>query len=224
MTHESPAKFISFYKLLDAMKAPGCPICRRLVEENRRSIEGFLYESVNDPALRDEIRKDRGFCHRHSWQLARFGNALGSAILFRDVLNTSSQLLDDIRPGSFLRKSPPIRATSEVCLFCRLEHHFHTTLVSELVAHISDSELKAGWQGAAMLCVPHLQEVCAALRDTDARTQIIDLHRRKYVGLCEEMTRLIEKHSYDHRPEEIGSEKTSRLRAIEALVGMADVE
>jgi len=224
MTPESPAKFIGFYKLLDAMKAPGCPICRRLVEENRRSIESFLYESVNDPALRDEIRKDRGFCHRHSWQLARFGDALGSAILFRDVLSTSLQLIEDIKPATFLRKLPPIRPVSEVCLFCRLEHHFHTTLMSEMVAHISESELKAGWQGAAMLCVPHLRELCAALRDTDARIQIIDLHRRKYLGLCEEMARLIEKQSYDHRSEETGSEKTSWLRAIEALVGMADVE
>jgi len=81
-------KHIAFFNLIDAMQLGGCPICLRIQADVRKAIESFLYESVNDPGIRDEIRRDGGLCNRHTWQLADFGDALGGAILFRDVLQS----------------------------------------------------------------------------------------------------------------------------------------
>ena len=49
------------------------------------------------------------------------------------------------------------------------------------------------------------------------------MHRSKYMALCDEMEQLKEKQSYNHRPEEIGPEKDSWIRAIEVLVGRSGI-
>lgn len=219
---EPPAKFIGFFKLIEAMKQPGCPVCARIIEDTHHAMNSFLYESVNDPGLRSQIRSDRGLCHRHSWQLARFGDALGSAILFRDVLGTLLPSLGSTHLASFFRK-PSTRLGAQVCLFCRQEEKSHEGLLSDLAAHVDDPELKAAWEGPAALCIPHLGDLCALLRDDGARRRIVEMHRDNYTALCEAMGQLIEKQSYDRRPEEIGSEKDSWIRAIEALVGKSGV-
>ncbi len=127
-------------------------------------MESFLYESVNDPGLREQIRKDRGLCHRHSWQLARFGDALGSAILFRDVLEKLLPSLGGAPLASFFRK-PSTRPGAQVCLFCRREEKSLEDLLSDLAAHVDDPELKAAWEGPTVLCIGHLCDLCARLRD-----------------------------------------------------------
>ncbi|MGA2440385.1 MAG: DUF6062 family protein [Tepidisphaeraceae bacterium] len=217
-----PAKFIGFFKLIETMKQPGCPVCARIIEDTHHAMDGFLYESVNDAPLRDQIRNDRGLCHRHSWQLARFGDALGSAILFRDVLGTVLSALGGKSAASRFRK-PPARLGAQVCLFCRQEEKSHKGLFWLLVAHVDDPELKAAWEGPAVLCIPHLGDLCGLLRDDAARRRMIEVHRGKYQALCREMSQLIEKQSHDHRPEQIGPEKNSWIRAIEALVGRSGI-
>jgi len=219
---EPPAKFIGFFKLIEAMKQPGCPVCARIIEDTRHAMDSFLYESVNDAGLRDQIRNDRGFCHRHSWQLAQFGDALGSAILFRDVLGTLLSALGDTRGASFFRK-PPARLGDQVCLFCRQEEQSHEGVLWHLVAHVDDLELKAAWEGPAVLCIGHLGDLCGLLREDAARRRMIDMHRGKYKALCDEMGLLIQGQSHDHRLEEIGPEKNSWIRAIEVLVGRSGI-
>ncbi|MGD0462215.1 MAG: DUF6062 family protein [Tepidisphaeraceae bacterium] len=216
------AKFIGFFKLIEAMKQPGCPICARIIEDIHHGMDSFLYESVNDSGLRDQIRSDSGLCHRHSWQLARFGDALGSAILFRDVLATVLASLGSTPSLSFFRKRST-RLGAQVCLFCRQEERSHEGLLSDLVAHIDDAELKKAWGGPAVLCIPHLSDLCGLLRDDAARRRITEMHRSKYMALCDEMEQLKEKQSYNHRPEEIGPEKDSWIRAIEVLVGRSGI-
>ena len=192
------------------------------MDDTHHAMGGFLYESVNDAGLRDQIRNDRGFCHRHSWQLARFGDALGSAILFRDVLGTVLSSLGGKSAASLFRK-PPARLGAQVCLFCRQEQKSHEGLLYYLVAHADDPELNAAWEGPAVLCIPHLGDLCGLLRDDAVRRRMIEMHRGKYEAFCREMGQLIEKQSHDHRPQEIGPEKNSWMRAIEALVGRSGI-
>ena len=213
-----PPKFIGFFDLVEATRRPGCPVCLRVAEETRRSIESFLYESVNDPGLRDQIRRDGGLCHRHTWQLVGFADALGCAILFRDVLAASTERLDCARPGWF-SKRPAV--SPRPCLFCRLADRSLAGVIYTLAAHVEDPELAPGWAGPAVLCVPHLRQVCGHIEHAGVRQRLLVLHRRKYAGLCDEIGQLIAKQSYDHRPGEIGAEKDSWVRAAAALVGHA---
>lgn len=218
-----PGKFIGFFKFVEAMKRPGCPACARILEDTHHAMESFLYESVNDPELRSQIRRDRGLCHRHCWQLASFGDALGGAILFRDVLEKVIPSLGAAHAVGLFHKRAA-RSSAPPCLFCRRERQSLDHLLADLVAHIEDAELLAGWRGPAVLCMGHLGELCSLLDNSPARLQIIELHRQKYRGMCEAMGELIKAQSYDRTFQEASTEQQkSWLAAIEALVGRAGI-
>lgn len=215
-----PQKFIGFFKLIEAMNHPGCPVCRRMLDETHHAMESFLYESVNDPGLRAEIRRDKGLCHRHCWQLAGFGDALGGAILFQDILQS---LLPAAAVSGDLTQQG-----AQLCHFCRAEEQVGRSVLAELAQRLDDEEVKAAWNGPAVLCIPHLAQTCASARKTKkgnarALQSLQETHQRKYTTLCEQMRLLLIKQSYDHRNEKPGPEKDSWLRAVEVLVGRAGI-
>jgi hypothetical protein len=217
MPAHRPHKFIGFFKLIDAMKRPGCPVCLRIIDETHHAIESFLYESVNDVGLRKQIRKDGGFCPRHCWQLATFGDALGGAILFDDVLQSLLPTIGNLPRHPY--HPPP------VCLFCRSERQTLEMTLAELADQADDPELRAAWEGPAMLCLPHLSHLCQRMmRQPAARDRLIQRHLEKYQQLTGQMKRIIELQSYDHRDEPSGPEQDAWRRAIEVLVGQAALQ
>src|SRR5687767_11547818 len=74
------------YKLLEACREPGCPVCRLEQRSVERYLDSQFYESVNNPAWRDRLRASLGFCQEHAWLAVdqRLGDALGFAIIYRD--------------------------------------------------------------------------------------------------------------------------------------------
>jgi hypothetical protein len=224
MKHDA-IKFIGFFNLMEAMKKAGCPVCIRILEETHRFMNSFLCESVNDARLRDEICRDRGLCHRHSWQLALCGEALGGPLIFREVLESAIPDICPPRPPfSLSRQSITGDVGRKPCLFCRLERQSHDAVISHLINHLADPELVMAWDGPAALCVPHLTEVCAGVERESERRSLIGLHHAKYQRLCDEMSSLIEKQRYSHRLGEIRPEESdSWTRAIEMLVGRPGV-
>jgi hypothetical protein len=59
---------MSFYDLSNALPQPGCAVCRLKAAATQRYLDSMLWESVNDPGLRHDIRQARGFCHEHAWE------------------------------------------------------------------------------------------------------------------------------------------------------------
>lgn len=213
------AKFIGFFNLMEAMKKPGCPVCLRILENTHHMMDSFLYESVNDPGLREKIRKDDGFCHRHTWQLARFGDALGGAILFQDILERLMPRLDS-HQGKFLSRPPALAELGgQKCVFCRWEDESRDGAIGDIANHLDDPELLGAWNGPARLCIPHLIQVLARSNDDAARAKLLETHRAKYQALCDQMRQFVLEHSGDHRSNGFGAEKDSWLAAIESLVG-----
>jgi hypothetical protein len=216
------SKFVGFFKLMDAMKKPGCPACRRIGESTQQSMDCFLYENINDPELRGEIRRDGGLCNRHSWQLARFGDALGGAILFGDVLQSViPKLSTRFLPSR--QRAKLTRIGTQACRFCRLEQETHASVLAEIAMRADDAELSAAWNGPCMMCIPHLCEVCSGIADPAARDSLLRIHQKKYRVLCEQMSESVARQSYDRCHEPSGPEKDSWLRAIQALTGQPEV-
>lgn len=90
---ESLPRGLAYYKLLEALKEPGCPICRLGRANVEAYLENLLYENVNDPGVRENILAARGFCSFHAYQLVKIGDALGLGIIYNDlVLYTIQQL------------------------------------------------------------------------------------------------------------------------------------
>ncbi len=83
--------------LLEVLEKPGRPICRLIESAERQVIKNILYEYVNDPGVRGEIRRSWGLCTHHAWLFLRLAlspetaGMLGAAIIYEDVV---SELLD----------------------------------------------------------------------------------------------------------------------------------
>jgi hypothetical protein len=116
---------MSFYDLRDALAQPDCVVCRLKAEATERYLDGLLWENVNDPGLRHDIRQARGFCHKHAWGLVRNGASLGIAIIMRDMLREVLAMLEggefQVLPALSLRRtqealdpSQPAGATAEL--------------------------------------------------------------------------------------------------------------
>jgi hypothetical protein len=81
-------------ELLGAMRHGACPLCVLVERAERRAVDHFLYDQVNDISRRDALRASRGLCHEHSEMLAEGRSALGVAILSRDILRAMTAELE----------------------------------------------------------------------------------------------------------------------------------
>jgi hypothetical protein len=80
--------------LLEAMRKRACPLCVLVERIERKAVDLFLYDQVNDISRRDALRASRGLCLYHTAMLAEGRSALGIAILSRDILRAMTAELE----------------------------------------------------------------------------------------------------------------------------------
>ena len=81
-------------ELLGAMDKHACPLCVLVERIERKAVDLFLYDQVNDISRRDTLRASRGLCLYHTAMLAEGRSALGIAILSRDILRAMTAELE----------------------------------------------------------------------------------------------------------------------------------
>jgi hypothetical protein len=114
--------------LLEAMGKRACPLCVLVERIERKAVDLFLYDQVNDISRRDALRASRGLCLQHTAMLAEGRSALGVAIVSRDALRAMTAELENYHGerrdrGEEQSDSPPqpqpsaVSATSAVKSF-----------------------------------------------------------------------------------------------------------
>jgi hypothetical protein len=214
-----------YFELLEAFQAGGCALCRLAHKASDSYLNALLYEGVVDVPIRDELRNARGPCHRHAWQMAnRRGSVLGTAVIYRDVVNTLARALQDEavatrrwrgnRDGLARRLAP-----TAGCPACALEQDAEHRSAKTLLKHLASAEIAAAYAAAGGLCLPHFQVVLAHAGEEPSRT----LAMWQESALCrlrDELDELIRKHDYRFQSEPISKEEAaSYKRAVAAAVG-----
>src|SRR5260221_14666502 len=92
-----------YFELRDSLGRPGCAVCALALRSMRRYFATLGYESVNDPGIRSAVRAARGFCEVHGRMLREAHDALGTAIIHRDVLTVVADALG----GTVYRTASP---------------------------------------------------------------------------------------------------------------------
>ncbi len=224
----------------DALPKPGCVVCRLKADAADRFLEGLLWECVNDPDMRRNIRQARGFCHEHAWRLVHNGASLGATIIMRDVLQN---VLETVESGRFqalpalslrhareaLDKKQPSAATAELvaaltsqspCLACRqaetMEHVYMSTLLDNL---LGEDGLLAAYQGSDGLCLSHLRQALARARDEAVFEALVNVQQAIWKRLVGHLDEIIRKSDHRFQDEARGEETGACLRAITALAG-----
>ncbi|MGQ9584282.1 MAG: DUF6062 family protein [Anaerolineae bacterium] len=231
---------MSFYDLREALAQPGCAICRLKARCAEKSAEILLWEQVNDPGVRHNVRQARGFCREHAWALVRWGASLGVAILLRDVLQDALQDLKEVefqpssslslrRAQEALNRDRPSAATAEAverlapgapCPICLQAETMERIYLSTLADHLLGEEgLLASYQASEGLCFPHFRMVLGFVREESVFEALVAAQKRIWQRLVDQLSESIRKSDYRFRDEPVGEEGGSWLRAIAAVAG-----
>lgn len=236
--------------LQHAMRQPGCPLCRLQQEAEARYLENLLWENVNDPATRAQWAAGLGFCKRHAWQLQRlearrYGDGLGNAILYEDLLQRVIPVLEALArdPPSSRRRLRLARALHlprtgdppEIpglqgrtrCRVCRLGEETARAYAEWLVEGLGDAELRACYAASDGLCLPHLRMALSHAR-AHAPQAMVDL-ASDAVGrlrrLLADLREYIRKHDWNHRHEPMSpAERRSWIRTVAFFVGEGEAD
>jgi hypothetical protein len=199
-----------------------------------------MYELVNDPEARDQIRETLGFCNPHAhYLLTLTGSALGTGIIFRDVVNTILKQLERVsyspprgaplyrlvealdRQRPTLASEAAVRALSPraPCPVCVQQEKMEALAIAALLTGLEDEELREALQSSAGLCLPHLRRALQAVRRQTEFDALTSLARDRYAALRAELDEFIRKNDYRFQHEGMGAEGDSWKRAVNLMTG-----
>jgi hypothetical protein len=242
------SRTMGFYNVRDALAQPGCAICRLKTGAARWFLDGLLWECVNDPGMRRDIRQARGFCHEHAWDLVHNGASLGVAIIMRDVLENVLATAEDIqlvpRPAwrwrlrriaqRILRRreeasaAPPVSTANLVarlqpeakCPACIASETMERIYLDALVENLlGDDGLLALYQSSEGLCLPHFRRALSRVHDEAVCEALVQAQRAIWEQMVGHLSEIIRKNDYRFRGEPMGEEVGGALRAIASLSG-----
>lgn len=233
-----PAKYIPYYDdIVEAMATPGCAFCKLQQRAAERYLDAFLWESVNDPRLRREVGAARGFCGDHAWLLVRPGAALGTAIIYKDVVTGTThavQSAPDSTGGSIWRRvrawfgrsqpssDPVVQALTpqRLCPVCEnaaeVQQHLCATVLSAMK---QSDDFLTHYRGSSGLCVRHFAALIAHAHQPKPRAALIETQLAIWQALEGELSEFIRKNNHRFRGEKFGDERDSWERAIALTSG-----
>lgn len=228
------------FNLLEACREPGCPVCRLEQRGVERYLDNQFYENVNSPKWRDHLRASLGFCHEHAWLGVnqRLGDALGYSIIYRDIVNSILNQLNDSsrsshasrRWASLLQQIPePTRDMIEKilaaitprkrCPACEQRDKMTRTILSVFVEELEKPEMTDALQASEGLCLPHLKLTLEHIKELSVCEKLLTIHREKLESLKTELAEFIRKNDYQSIREGFGSEGDAWVRAVTMIVG-----
>ena len=239
---KTPAKFLTYFQLLDAFTEPGCPVCSIVEHGALKALDGLLYEQVNDPVTRKRLAESHGFCNWHAWMLPRTpGSALGAALIYRHLLQNTldrlpapRQAADSDKPSSTLRNrvlggraTPPAflvwRRTKSPCLLCTMAQRVERDALAAVLDFVSEPEFSEAFARSAGLCLPHLSLSLEMGAEHPNHALLLGTHRARWEDLRWELDEFVRKFDYRYADEARGREGTSWSRALAMFVGRAGV-
>jgi uncharacterized protein DUF6062 len=215
MSKPASAKHIGYFELLEAMKSPGCPACRRAEEAVAQSIETLLYEGVNDPGTRHRLDQSFGFCWVHATMVVKRRDVLGTALLYQELVQQFRKM---VGRSLTARQRETSRA---ICPLCEIRAVAGELAVRELVGGLDDLEMRKTFESSDGLCLRHY-ELARALAKRDA-SRLASLQAACLDRLLRQLGELIRKQDYRFSSEPVQEEADSWIRAAAAISGL-DIE
>lgn len=205
-------KSLTYHELFDALKAKGCPVCTVLVHVMQAYMANLLYENVNDVALRERLRRSKGFCDVHANLLMAQADHFGIAVMYEDILRT---MLDDLNAAQF-RQDDYV----EECPACAYRNEREDIYIATLAGHIHDGEIRAALAASDGLCLPHLGQLFHRVHDEDLRRELLDLHASRVAATGKDLAGFVRKQDIRHKDEALTpGEQSACDRAIDFMVG-----
>ncbi len=234
----------TYYELLEMMQAEAkprprhlCPVCRMTLAGIDRYLHQLSLENVNDFETRQQLRQAGGFCNRHAYAWSRLNDALGTAIIYEDMLREAGRRIErgDFAPrkssGLFGRRQGNASANLFApCPVCQYEDATEERIISEFAEGFStQAEFRATYAApqTAGICLPHFRWVLGQVSEDQAGHFSVR-QREKLASTQAVLRQIIQKMDASANPNsadrEIGEEREALTRAIWQMAGLEDVE
>lgn len=196
-----------------------CPICRFVDAGMGQYIDLLFFERVTDVATRETIRKARGFCRYHARRVSDQADALGTAIIMKDVLindlrDIDAGVYDRVASGGpfsrlFDSGGAPDRS---LCPLCVREQEIEELTTDRLLEGLADQEFVADFRRSDGLCVPHFRLAFSRGRDNAQWSVVVDTERSALERLAATLDELARKFDYRFRQEARPEEESKSWR------------
>jgi Family of unknown function (DUF6062) len=232
-------KFVGYYRLLEALDKPGCPICRCLLEDGRRHLDALLYEQVTDVETRRRLRAAWGLCNWHTWMLATLGGGMTSAaILHEDLVRVCTRRVDalrDRRPSRLARllrrwQAPlgPRRSAERLvrrarCPVCVAGRRGEARYLDTVVEFLGEREFAEVYARSTGLCVPHVVRAIEDGAEGDGLRRLLDDTLPKWTAVGHRLDGFIRSHEYRSTQPLSAAETSACTAAFEIVAGAAGV-
>jgi len=208
------------FEVREALALPGCAVCRLSLRSVSRLIGSIAYEQVNDLGLRQQLRRGGGFCnaHAHQW-LEEARSVLGTALIYRDVLNTALNEIDVNAVGPQRRRLRGLLGGGQTdvrCPACDAQADAEERYLLALVAVVSVEPQRL--ENSDGLCRRHTLAV-ARLGGPNAEP-IVNRTRTVLAQMLADLDEVIRKEDYRFREEpRTDSERSVPTRAVTWAAG-----
>lgn len=221
--------------LIDAMKKPGCPVCRLSDKAAERALESFLWENVNEPDVRQGIIDSYGFCPAHTrlmvaQELSTSSAVLGTNIIYEHLGRIVAGELRSLRLSEqnfsggiqgWLRKLGIIKgergplAPRGICPVCEAGNNAAQNGLHVLCEEMDkEGDVRAAYLSSDGLCLPYLRMAIMdnAGRYPTAVQLIIDDMAERLTRQSAHMKEYIRKNNWSYRDEKLTEKEDTAWR------------
>ena len=194
-----------YHELLEALEQEGCPLCRLSLKAAAAYVDTLLYEMVNDSQLRQRLRRSRGLCHTHAWQMVQPG----------ELVRTLAERGDAGRGEDLAQALGPLGE----CPACQHQEEMEELYLAAFLKSVDDSTFWEAYQASAGPCLPHVQALLRLCRNANVQRRLVAAQRAFWERLQGELAEFIRKNDHRFRHEGFGPEGDSWQRAVAQVVG-----
>ncbi len=221
-------KHTTYFNVLEGFQnARECPFCTLAAKSSHKYLDALIYEKVNDPGIRKELKKAHGFCKRHAEELISLGGSLGIGIIYRDQLQRFMELLSvervsRVETEKFLRELNSWNNHSG-CPACKFERNAVERYIDAFVYFLNDRDMKEAFESSMGVCVGHFSLVLSKIEEPEKKRYFISVEREKMELLYGNVDEFIRKQDYRFENEPITpDEADSWTRIVRVMVGGSD--
>ncbi len=215
-------KHTPYFKVLETFqKSKNCGLCVLEKEAVHSYFDAFLYENVNGPGARVDLRSSRGYCPYHAHHLAGFRDTLALSILYKEQAQIAASFLEKNATHNNLF---PKWEVHDMCPGCRQALQIRGHYISILIKGLGEPEMRKAFLDHFHVCLTHLLMVMDELDDADFKKKLAEKMSLRLKTLADHL----EQYCQDCQKNADGEEFDSPYRyawkeAIEIAAGQKDV-
>ena len=237
-------KHILYFELLDILELDECPICHLINKRTDQFIDGFLYESVNDLKIREDIKNAKGYCNYHAWKLQSAGDPLAHSIIYGDLVHAAIKSFEEFlkdthsianeqkslfNKGKVNNKAAKFRKSflsKKDCPICKMVVENEKEYIVSFAGYMeSDIQFQRKFKEHGFLCIPHTIRLLENYGGISTIREVIKIQVKKMARLSENLNEIKRKSDYRYAAEPLTSEeKTAWIKAVKQWVGEPGIQ